>query len=180
MYIRTFVHSNLHLYECTYDECTYESTLIRMYVRIYAYTNVRMNLCLYDCTYESMLTRMHVRIYAYTNVRTNLRLYECMYESTLIQIVPRLSKFSGTGSALENFQWLSLLIPTLHALSNVAAYGSAPANCRFQHEKQPRETIWALRKNLDEDKNVTRVPFSIKVLAACTLHGNLSAQMRSN
>jgi len=39
--------------------------------------NVRTNLRLYECTYESTLIRMYVRIYAYTNVRTNLRLYEC-------------------------------------------------------------------------------------------------------
>ena len=70
-------------------ECTYESTLIRMYVWIYAYTNVRTNLRLYECTYESTLIRMYVRIYAYTNVRTNLRLYECTYESTLIRMYVR-------------------------------------------------------------------------------------------
>ena len=69
------VRTNLRLYECTH-----ESTLIRMYVRIYAYTNVLTNLRLYECTYESMLIRMYVRIYAYTNVSTNLRLYVCMHE----------------------------------------------------------------------------------------------------
>ena len=45
------------------------SSLIRMYGRIYACTNVRTNLRLYECMDESTL----IRIYAYTNVRTNLR-----------------------------------------------------------------------------------------------------------
>ena len=42
-------------------------------------TNVRTNLRLHECTYESTLIRMYVRIFAYTNVHTNLRVYECTY-----------------------------------------------------------------------------------------------------
>ena len=54
---------NLRLYECTH-----EYTLRRMNVRTY---------------FGPTLIRMNVRIYAYTNVRTKLRLYACTYESTL-------------------------------------------------------------------------------------------------
>jgi hypothetical protein len=89
MYVRIYAYTNVRTNLRLY-ECTYGSTLIRMYVGIYAYTNVRTNLRLYERTYESMLIRMYVRIYAYTNVRTNLRSYECTYESTLIRMYVRI------------------------------------------------------------------------------------------
>ena len=115
--LRIYAYTNLRSYECTY-----ESTLIRMYVRIYAYTNVRTNLRLYECTYESTLTRvlvriyaysiliqMYVRIYAYTSALTNLRLYKCTYESTLIRMYVRIYAYTLT---INDWQ---LTIPLLEA-----------------------------------------------------------------